>query len=388
MPKNNYGFDTVLDRRGVASIKWDLYADSDIAPMWVADMDFMTPPEIREALDNYLRMGVYGYHSIDEDLKEILRERLRKNYRWDVPLGHIDFAQGIVPEMNLYCRELAKDKGKIVTFTPVYYPFLSMAENAGIEALNIPLLHEDTTGWTIDLDRFEQTVPAHSILLLSQPHNPTGRVYTPTELKPLLGICLDKNVTVLSDEIHCELILSKAVGHCPTASIDKELAECVVTFMAPTKTFNFAGIPFCFTICGNEEIRRRMKKFKAGIVGHRLPGPAYVAARAAYTQCDRWHKELIHILRRNRDLVISKLDGYRGLKVTRPIEATYLAWIDYRDTGIDRFKAFLESEAKVGLSDGITFGLDGFVRLNYACSLQTLENGLNGIREALANCGS
>ena len=379
MKKHN--FDEIIERKETYSLKYDLWPE-DVTPMWVADMDFRTAPEIRERLAAVADYGVFGYTNQPEELTALIIDRLKKMYSWDVKPEEILIYNGIVPAMNLLCRTMKDPDSKLVNLVPVYYPFFQMGPNSDLPIANIQML-PDGLSWVIDFGALEKEFSkGKNLLLLSNPQNPLGRIFTKAELSRLAELCVKYDVTVASDEIHCDLILDKDKKHIPIASLNEEIAKRTVTFLSPTKTWNLAGIQFSFAVVQNPEIRSAMAKAGAGLTG-RLPVFSYNAALYAYKYGQDWLDQLLDYLRTNRDKAIESLHGYMGLKVTQPLEATYLLWIDHSSfPGVDVHKVLLE-KAKVGLSAGKPFGSEKHVRMNLACPASVLDKSLAAIKQAL-----
>ena len=382
-----YDFDTVIDRRASDSSKWHFYSE-DVLPMWVADMDFRSPEPILRAMHERVDHGVFGYGGLTAKLREVITERVARLYNWEIHPEAVVSLPGLVCGLNVVSRAIGDRGDGVMVSSPVYPPFLSAPVNQERELQEALLAKGERAGhlyYAFDDAIFAAAIrPNTRLFILCNPHNPVGRAYTPTELTQMAEICVRHNLTVCSDEIHCDLLLGGTV-HTPFASLSPEIAERTITLMAPSKTFNVPGLGCSLAIVTNPELRKQMQKASMGIVPHvNLLG--YAAAVAAYTECDDWLDELRSYLTANRDFVVSYIDQYLPqLGVTVP-EATYLAWIDCRESGIEGSpqKFFLE-KAKVALNDGSMFGKggEGFVRLNFGCSRTLLEQGLDSMRKAL-----
>ena len=375
-----YDFETIHDRKNTYSLKWDLYNGTDICPMWVADMDFQTAPEIVDAVTGYAKKGIYGYSNCPEQMTELLVDRMKRLYNWDTKPEEYLFLPGIVPGMNLACRTFGNPSDKVINMTPVYYPFLRIPGNSGKESLNIPFTRSGNS-WEFDFDRLESEVEQNSnvsILQLSNPHNPLGKIFSRSELVRLSEICLKHNILIMSDDIHCDLILNESKTHIPIASLSPEISNQVLTFMSPTKTWGMPGLQFSYLIIQDPE-KRHIIESQMGALYGRLSGPAYIAGLAAYSQGQPWLSELLDYLRGNKALVFECLRNLPGISLCEPLDATYLAWFDYSDTGQKNLKEILEKEAGVGLSDGAPFGYEWGLRLNFACPRNMLNNSLEKI---------
>jgi cystathionine beta-lyase len=380
-----YDFDTCVDRGGTASYKWDKYAGRDVIPLWVADMDFPSPPAVVAALRHRTDHEVFGYSHAPASLYEAIQSSLRADCSWEVPAEWIVWLPGLVSGLNVACRAIGSRGDQVATFTPVYPPFLSAPSHAERGVVKTPLacrkLENGVDRWEMDLDALEHSLtPRTRLLLLCSPHNPVSRAWSEAELDVLADVVRRHDLTVVSDEIHCGLILDAGRSHLPFALRAADMRDRTITLMAPSKTFNIPGLGCSFAIVSDASLRRRFSRAMEGIVPHvNLFG--YVAAEAAYRHGEPWRRELVAYLRDNRTLVESEISTMPGLSIA-PVEATYLAWIDARETGIDDPAAFFE-KAGVGLSDGCEFDFPGFVRLNFGCCRALLTKALGRMRAAL-----
>ncbi len=375
-----YDFDTPIDRRGTSSFKWDKYKDRDVIPMWVADMDFHSTPAVIEALKQRADHGVFGYGDAPDELNDTIVSIIKNDYGWAIESSWIVWLPGLVTGLNVTCRAIGNDNDNVLTNTPAYPPFLSAPGNSRRNLVSAPLVVKDDR-WNFDFDRIEKSMtPLTRLFILCNPHNPTGRVFTRDELVELCRICERHDIVICSDEIHCGLILDEDKTHIPTTTLSPYIADRTITLMAPSKTFNLPGMGCSFAIISNDDLRRSFRKAMAGIVPH-VNVMGYTAALAAYRDSHDWHVALLDYLRTNRDILEKSIQGIDGLTMTH-IEATYLAWIDTRQAGIENPVRFFE-EAGVGLSDGAYFGDPGFVRLNFGCPKTTLEEALRRIHTAM-----
>lgn len=377
-----FNFDEVIDLHEAFSLKWDKYRGQDIIPLWLADMDFRSPPAVIEALRRRVELGVFSYPSVPEDLIDVVLSMLRTEYGWEVQPEWLVWLPGLVTGLNVICRAAAESGEEVLTAVPVYPPFLSAPGLSGRRLATVPL-RRAAGRWTFDFDRLESLItPRTRLFILCNPHNPVGRVYSKEELARLALICEKHGLTICSDEIHCGLVLDRDKKHLPLATLDPEIARRTVTFMSPGKTFNLPGLGCALAIIADKPRRERFRRAMAGIVpGVNLLG--YVAALAAYRDGGAWRAALLAYLRQNRDLVSRAVNDMPGLSMYH-VEATYLGWIDTRETGIADPVQFFE-EAGVGLGDGAAFGGPGFVRLSFACPQATLIEALTRMRRALEN---
>ncbi|MFH1719936.1 MAG: PatB family C-S lyase [Planctomycetota bacterium] len=377
-----FGFDRIFDRRNTGSLKWDKYKGKDIIPMWVADMDFQAPPAVLDALHERVEHGIFGYASPPDELIKVVVERLEAKYQWKIKPYWIVWLPGLVPALNVVCRAFADDKDEILTFTPIYPPFLSGPVLAGKTLKAIPLRREGGL-FTFDIERLQSEISARSkVLLLCNPHNPVGRRYSRRELKDVAETCLRHNLVICSDEIHCDLILDGG-EHVPIATLGSEISDITITLMSPSKTFNLPGLNCAFAVIENEGLRRRFTKSRKGIV----PGVnalGFAACLAVYRDGEDWRKELIEYLRGNRDFVRRFVnDEIQRLSMDN-VEATYLAWIDCRELQIRNPAGFF-LQAAIGLSNGRDFQGEGYVRLNFGCPRETLSEALDRMKHAVTN---
>jgi cystathionine beta-lyase len=375
-----FDFDTPLDRRGTASEKWDRYAGRDILPLWVADMDFRSPPAVIKALHQRVEHGIFGYTAPPKELVETVVTMLGREYGWQVDEEWLVWLPGLVCGLNVTCRAVGAPGDGVAIFTPVYPPFFSAPRNAGRQVVSVPLAEHEGR-WEMDLVALERAIsPRTRLLLLCSPHNPVGRVWTKEEQLVLLELAERRDLVVCSDEIHAGLVLDGDTRHTPFAAISPEAARRSITLNAPSKTYNIPGLGCSFAVIPDDTLRRVFRRAMAGIVPHvNLLG--YTAALAAYRDGEAWRQALLEYLRGNRELVLREVAGMPGVRVW-PVEATYLAWIDARGLGVADPAAFFEG-AGVGLSDGSPFGAPGFVRLNFGCPRSLLEEAVQRMRIAV-----
>jgi cystathionine beta-lyase len=375
-----HDFDRPVDRRGTYSLKWDLYKGREIIPLWVADMDFRVSTAIIRALEDHVDHGVFGYTLVPDELVDVVIRRLAAQYQWKIEGHWIVWLPGLVSGINVACRAVGDAGDEILTTVPVYPPFLTAPGNSSRELRTVSLM-ERTGGWEFDFDLLERAItPRTRMLLLCSPHNPTGRVFTRDELSTLAEICERNDLVICSDEIHCELVLDKDREHIPTAILSPEVERRTITLMAPSKTFNIPGLGCAFAVISDEPLRRRFLGAMKGIVPH-VNALGYTAALAAYRDSRDWHLAMLDYLRENRDSVERSIEAMPGLSIHH-VEATYLAWIDTRQAGMENPVTVFE-EAGVGLSDGKPFGAEGFVRLNFGCPRPMLEEALQRMRKVM-----
>ena len=379
--KPPFDFDTPLDRRGTASIKWDKYKGRDVIPLWVADMDFACAPAVVEALHRRVDHPIYGYSDPPAELPGTIVGCLEREYCWKIEPEWIIWLPGLVVGLNVVSRAFGEAGDDVVTATPVYHPFLSAPVNSERRVVRVPMSQQNGV-WRWDIVALARAItPRSKLLLLCNPHNPVGRVFTREELQAVVEVCERHDLTLCSDEIHCGLILDPDKPHIPVASLGEGIAGRTVTLMSASKTFNLPALGCAFAIASNPEVRARMRKAMAGIV-HHVGMMGYIATLAAYTEGKPWQLALLDYLRGNRELVEREIGRIPALRIGHA-EATYLSWIDARSLPINNAQEFLE-EAGVGLYDGALFGAPGFLRLNFACPRSLLEQALERISRALA----
>jgi cystathionine beta-lyase len=380
-----YNFDEMPDRKGSECIKWHFF-EQDVLPMWVADMDFVSPQPVVQALQERVAQGVFGYAGELPGLREVIVERLERLYRWQVNAEDLVFMPGVVTGFNMAAEAFIRPGEGLLIQPPVYMPFLSTARNVDGLSQEAQLSRRADGFYSFAPDAFEETITDQTrLFLLCNPHNPVGRVYNRQELESLAEICLRHKLVICSDEIHCDLVFS-GQRHVPIASLSPEIAQNTITLMAPSKTFNVAGLSCSFAVIQNPALRKQFQKGGKGLV-HGVNLLGLVAAKAAYQEGQEWLDQLLVYLEDNRDYLCRYVnEQLPGVKMFSP-EGTYLAWIDCREAGITGKPCeFFIEKARVALNEGDTFGRggEGFVRLNFGCPRPMLEESLRRMKSALA----
>lgn len=372
------------DRRFSDSVKWGLY-DQDVLPLWVADMDFTSPPAVMEALHGRVDHGVFGYALESEALKEQIVARMDALYQWKIAVNDVVLLPGVVSAFNLVCQATTNPGESILLQPPVYPPFFRAPHYAGARPVFNVIDRDSSGAYKVDLEAFDKAIqPDTHCFLLCNPHNPLGRVFTREELIGMAESCLRHDLIICSDEIHSDLIY-EGYHHIPIASLSKEIEASTVTLIAPSKTYNIAGLECSALICPNQELRKKINHTRRGLLGGvNLMG--MVAGRAAYQHGEAWLKEILNVLQGNRDLLMEYLaHELPVIKMVKP-EATYLAWLDCRELDLAEapFKFFL-GEARVALNNGEEFGEPGkgFVRLNFGCTPELLLEALGRMKQSL-----
>ncbi len=378
-----YDFDTLRNRRGSDSAKWEKYGE-EVLPLWVADMDFVCAEPILRALHLRVDHAFFGYATALGVLCETIQNRLKTLYGWEVREEEIYHLPGLVTGLNFAVQAFAGPGEGVLVQPPVYHHFVKDPVHHG-RALVDPPLVEKEGGYEVDFEAFEKAItPQTKIFILCNPHNPVGRVFTRTELERMAEICLRHRLVICSDEIHCDLVFP-GFRHIPIASLSPEVAKWTITLMAPSKTYNLAGLGCGFAMIQNPELARGWRKTTLGLnPGLNIMGQA--AALAAYREGNEWLSQLIAYLKENRDFLYRAVpEKLPGVRMSR-MEGTYLAWLDCRNGGIqgNPFEFFLK-KAKVALNDGAEFGRggEGFVRLNFACPRKMLREAIGRMSGAL-----
>jgi len=378
------------DRRGTGSCKWDdapaLYGSPDVLPLWVADMDFPAPPAVLDALGRQLEHGVLGYPSAHQDgTLAAISGWFSRRFDWEVPTSDIVLAPGVVPSLKAALDILTRPGDGVIVQTPVYHPFLDLARSHGRTLVENALIERDGN-WQLDLEGLETAAKNAKALILCSPHNPVGRTWSREELSAISEICSRHDLLVLSDEIHADLA-HRPAAHIPFATVGGSAAAKALTFVAPSKTFNIAGLNTSAVVIPYPTVRKAFTNRFRDLGVSRTNAPGLVATQAAYAHGEPWLESLLVHLAENatwlEDAVRTRLSP---LKLRRP-EATYLAWIDCRNLGLDDadLKRFFSHEAKVGLNPGVMFGKpgSGWMRLNFGTSRAILEEAVQRIEGAL-----
>lgn len=375
-----FNFDHPVDRTNTDSEKWHKYAGSNIIPLWIADTDFTSPPAVIDALQERVAHGVFGYGYPPENLIDSFILRMNKLYQWDVKAEWLVFLPGLVSGLNIAVRALTQSNQSTLCPCPIYPPFMKASLMAQRKQVKIPVKLINNR-WILDIKTAEANLDgSEKLLMLCNPLNPGGTIFTREELIEQLNFARRHNLSICSDEIHCELLLDTNAKHIPIASLDDDAAKRTVTLMAPSKTFNIAGLGASIAVIPDATLREQFIRCRMGIVPS-VDILAYVAAEAAYQHGDAWLQQLLCYLRDNHQLVLQRINAIPGLKMA-PLAATYLAWIDASELSVDNPHTFFE-QAGVGLSPGADFGNNKFVRLNFACRRALLNEALNRMEKAV-----
>ena len=379
-----YNFDEIIDRRSTESGKWN-YFEEDVLPLWVADMDFVSPEPVIQALRDRVDHRIFGYPGANPNLEQAVINWLDKKHGWKVAKEDLIFIPGVITGFNLVSHAFTKPDENVLIQTPAYPPFFQVSNNIKVNQQLFELKDNGNGQYEIDFDELEKSIDADTkVFLLCNPHNPTGRVFTKEELSKIAEICIKKDILICSDEIHSDIVFP-GQKHIPVASLSPEISSRTVTLIAPSKTFNIAGLKASVLICTNPEMREKLMAAKQGLLGGiNLLGQ--VAAEAAYNEGEEWLNELMVYLEANRDFLFDYVNQeLPGLKMNEP-QGTYLAWINCRDAELgDCAQEFFLKNARVGLNAGEAFGEAGkdFVRLNFGCPRPILEEALQKMKKAL-----
>lgn len=387
-----YDFTTLINRHHVGSSKYELMMahnpelEDNIIPYSVADMEFKTPPEIVEALKQYLDDQILGYTRATKEYLEAVRNWMKTRHDWEIEDEWIVTTPGVVNALYVAVRTYTEVGDGVIIMPPVYHPFYSAIELSKRTLVTNPLMNK-MNRYEIDFEDLEikASDPRNKVLLFCSPHNPVGRVWTEDELKRVAEICLRNNVLIVSDEIHFDLIMP-GYTHTVFAKIEGVLDHIVVC-TAPSKTFNLAGMQTSNILIPNKGLRDKFKAELANIAIFDLNALGYKACETAYHKCGPWLDELIEVIAENRKILKEFIEKSHPGIIVYPLEGTYLQWMDLRSLGLERkeLKQMLEDDAKVYLNLGHMFGIegDGFVRMNIACPTRIMKEGLERLSNAI-----
>ena len=384
-----YNFDEPLTRKGTSCVKYDsrqeIFGKKDVIPMWVADMDFKCPPAVTDALRQRLQHEILGYTLRRKEYFSSIKDWLSKRHEWHIENDWIVFSPGVVPALNICTLAFTEPGDRIIVQPPVYFPFFNAVTDHKRKLL-FNRLKETKGRWTIDFDDLERKASEGArMLMLSSPHNPVGRSWKKEELQRLAEICLDKDILIISDEIHADLVLP-GHKHIPLAKLSGSIAGNTLTCMAPSKTFNLAGLSTSSMIISNPGLKKRFEDVMNSlhISGGNIFGTE--ASIAAYSCGEKWLDNLLIYIKRNIEYLVKRFEGVELVSPVIP-EATYMVWLDCRRMEMNGpgLNDFFVNKAGVGLSEGSMFGPggQGFMRLNLACRHDTLKIAIDNIINAL-----
>lgn len=390
--RNTYDFDTVIDRHRTNSVKWDFcnccFGVDDILPMWVADMDFKAPPAVVSAIRETAEHGIYGYSALPEEYFDAVMDWVANRYRWKIEKEWLSYTPGVITGLNVAIQTFTEPGETVVLQSPVYPPFFRSIENNGRRLVN-NRLRRSGDQYEMDLDQLESQIDGETrMIALCSPHNPVGRVWSREELEGVAEIALRHNLIVFSDEIHADLVYSES-EHISFASLSPEIAERTITGVAPSKTFNIAGLKASVIITPNEAMRREFDAAQERTFGlYNANTFAICAAEAAYRDGEEWLDALLAYLEANRDYALQRLaEELPEVGVGKP-EGTFLLWLDCAEFGLEPEELYetVSCKGKVGLNDGRSFGPggEGFLRLNIGCPRSLLSEGLDRLIDVLS----
>lgn len=383
-------FNEKIDRYNTASVKWELtkavFGEADLWPMWVADMDFKPPQAVLEELKKRVEHGVFGYTFVPESTAEAIEGWLLKRHQWQIDPSWLIYCSGVVQAIQAAVLSYTKPGDRVLLQSPVYTPFFNMIEKNNRIVVNSPLILEENR-YRMDFAGFEEALKEGcKLFILCNPHNPAGRVWTEDELLKIGELCLQYNCLILSDEIHSDLIY-RQFRHIPIASLSEELSEKVITCIAPSKTFNLAGLQASVAVIKNEQLRKDFQKTLAAQGFFSLNTFGIIGMEAAYREGEAWLEELLDYLQDNKDYAIKYLREHLPEITCIEPEGTYLLWLDCRKLGISDqdLRDLLINKGKLGLEPGPKYGPggEGFVRMNIACPMDDLKEGLERLKKAL-----
>lgn len=382
-----HDFNCDPERRGTDARKYDpSLCPQDVIPMWIADTDFRCPQELIDAMTARVQQGHFGYPYNDADYGRAVAHWQKTRFGWDVDPDWVDFAPGAIAPLLYGMRAFSSPGDKVLIQTPAYPPFYALIENNGRRVVSNPLELIDGH-YEINFENLEKGLsdPRTRIMILCNPHNPTGREYTPEELRRIGELCLRHHVFVLSDEIHGDIVYNGR-KHTPFASLDARFAECSCTAINPSKTFNTAGLRTAAFIAPNPNVRALILEQRMNNKAFGRPVFGALSVKVLYTQCAYYADEMVAYLEENVRVLEEGLADVTGVRLIRP-EATYLLWLDCRELGLPQpeLVRFFKEDAKLLLNDGQTFGIDGvgFMRMNIACPRTTLQRAVAQLRRAL-----
>ena len=388
-----YNFDEVIDRRDTNAVKLErckaLFGTEDVLPLWVADMDFRTPDFIIDAIQKRLEHPILGYTMPSKSFYSASISWIKEHHDWNIQRDWFGFLPGIVPGLSFAVQSLTKPGDEIIVQPPVYYPFFHVIEkNHRVLVQN--QLKEENGKFVMDFDDLEKKFTSKTkLFILCNPHNPGGRVWTLDELQRFASICEKHQVTIVSDEIHADMVLPGKTKHTPLATVSAWSEQNTVTFMAPTKVFNMPGLISSGYIIPNAELRHRFVEFLEASEMNSGNMFAYTAAVAAYENGDEWRKQMLDYVQGNIDFVADFLK--KNVPQIKPMipEASFLVWLDCKDLGMetDELHKFFSLKAGLGLNKGTIFGPGGeyHLRLNVACSRSILEKAMKQLKEAVSS---
>ena len=384
-----YDFDRQIERRGTGALKTDAlearYGKADLLPLWVADMDFETPPFIIEALRKRLEHPILGYTIEPADYWPVVQEWILKHHGWKVEREWLRYIPGIVKGIGMVINAFLKPDEKVIIQPPVYHPFRLVPEGNRREVVYNPLIENADGSYSMDFENLEAVCDEKCrLLILSNPHNPAGILWDAESLRRLAAFCHSRGIIVVSDEIHCDMALW-GLRHIPFATVSPEAAACSITFAAPSKTFNIAGVVSSYSIVSDPLLRERFYSYLKANEYDDAPIFAPIATIAAYREGEEWRQQMLDYVEGNIECVISYCAA--NIPAIKPLcpQASFLVWIDCRSLALshEELVELFVGKAGLALNDGAMFGAPGFMRLNVGCPRATLLTALERLRCAV-----
>jgi len=391
--RGNYNFDEIIDRSNTGAIKLErckaLFGTEDVLPLWVADMDFRTPDFILDAIRERLEHPILGYTMPPKNYYPLTVKWITEHHNWHIERNWIGFLPGIVPGLAFAVQSLTEVGDEIIVQSPVYYPFFNVITNNNRVVVNNQLKEVDGK-YVMDLEDLEKKFTSKTkLFILCNPHNPGGRIWTKEELKQFAAVCERHNVTIISDEIHADMVLPGNIAHTPLATVSEWAEQHTVTFMAPTKVFNMPGLISSAYIIANTELRHKFAEFLEASEMNAGNIFAYIGAVAAYEHGEEWRLQMLDYVQGNIEYIADFLK--KNVPQVKPMipEASFLVWLDCKELGMetDELHKFFSLKAGLGLNKGTIFGAGGeyHLRLNVACSRRILEQAMKQLQLAVNN---
>ncbi|MBW8351670.1 pyridoxal phosphate-dependent aminotransferase [Bacillus sp. IITD106] len=384
-------FEETIDRKNTSSVKWDgmkaAFGKNELLPMWVADMDFRPPAEVLEAMKKRVEHGVFGYTIIEDNTANSIVNWISKRHQWSIKPSWLLYSPGVVPSIGMAIRAFTEVGDKVLLQSPVYTPFFNMIESNMREVVNSPLVFKNGR-YEIDFVDFEEKLKSGvKLFLLCSPHNPSGRVWSKEELVKIAELCREYGVMIASDEIHADLVFAPH-KHVPICSLDPSFADFIVTFMAPSKTFNLAGLQASFIIAPNADMRKKLQDIQNKEGFHTLNTFGIIAMEAAYEHGEKWLDDALAYIKENMNVLKNGIEKeFSNLEVIEP-EGTYLVWVDCQKTGLSdkEIRDRLIEKAGLAVNFGNSYGQggEGFIRINAACPRSIIEEGLERLKLAFS----
>ncbi|HJV45730.1 MAG TPA: MalY/PatB family protein [Bacillota bacterium] len=384
-----HSFDQIVERRNTDSMKWDklkqLFGSAEVLPMWVADMDFLSPPAVVKAITERAKHGVYGYTIMSDSFYEAIIGWMERRHQWQVNKEWLCYCPGIVTALSILVEVLTKPGESVMIQPPVYTPFFQVISRNGRSVKEVPLILEEGQ-YRMDFELLEEAMKTSKVMILCSPHNPVGRVWSRDELVKLGELSSKYQVIIISDEIHADLVFN-GEKHLPFGMLSEEIAQQSITCIAPSKTFNIAGLKTASIIIPNPKIRRLFENRIQTLSLHLESCFGVDAVKAAYNEGEVWVDELMNYMQGNLQYLAKFLQEHLPMVKLIQSQGTYLAWLDFRDLQMeaDELQTFLTQKAKVGLSAGTIYGSQGagFMRMNLGCPRSVVEEGLRRIHKAI-----